>query len=342
MKLTLSALSLFFLAACSTSSGPATQGGATGASSGAQGSGASGAASSGSAGSTAASGTSGTVAAAGSTSGVASGATAGAAGNTASGASTGFAGSGSGSGVQASGSVTSGTSGSPSSGASSGAPSSGASGSSSLDGGQPVDSGPLALPDGSINSVPAGYKGTPYNGMKAQIPGTVYARNYDLGGPGVGYNHPGAINCGDWPGGMPMYRADCVGLSVENKQKPDVTVDGGPANYGEIYVSYCAQGEWLNYTLDVLQSGTYSVALNVGAPGGLSVQFDFSSVPVASTGKLAIPASVDQAQPGHEMYHVWANVTTPGMVTLPAGTYVMKFTIVTAQANFDTFTFTKM
>jgi hypothetical protein len=230
------------------------------------------------------------------------------------------------------------------SGAASGSATGASSGSANSDGGLPLDSGPLSLPDGSVNGVPAGYKGTPYNGVKARIPGTVYARNYDVGGQGVAFNHPGAVNCGDWPGGMPMYRTglDCVGLSVENSQKPDVTVDGGPAMYGEIYISYCAQGEWLNYTVEVLESGTYAVGLNVGAPANLSVQFDFSSAPVASTGKLAIPASIDLAQPGHEMYHVWANVSTAGTVTLQAGTYVMKFTIVTSQANFDSFTFTKM
>jgi hypothetical protein len=202
-----------------------------------------------------------------------------------------------------------------------------------------------ALPDGAVMSLPAGYKGTPYGGVMQQIPGTIYARNYDLGGQGVAFNHPGATTCGDWPAGMPLYRqgADCVGLSVTNAQKPDVITTGAPAKYGEIYVSYCSTGEWLKFTVEITASGTYVVGGNVAAPNGLSISISFSSVPAVSTGTAAIPASIDAIQPAHEMYHVWQTVTHIGQpITLQAGIYVMTFTIVTAQANFDTFTFTKM
>jgi len=244
---------------------------------------------------------------------------------------------------------TTGNSGSTSAGAPSGSASGAASGTAAS--GAPssgstepvVDAGPVTLPDGSVHAIPAGYAGTPFMGMMGQLPGTIYARNYDVGGQGVAFNHPGATNCGDWPGGMAMYRTggDCVGLSVENAQKPDVLVDGGPAMYGEIYISYCAQGEWLKYTVEVTQSGTYAVATNMGGPA-VSISIAFSATPAVSTGTVMVPESVDQAQPGHEMYHVWQNVDDIAMVTLEAGVYVMTFTIVTSQANFDSFTFTKM
>jgi len=254
----------------------------------------------------------------------------------------------------------SGGSGTPSSGAeagsSSGAPGADASGFASdaaagtnsndagPDASAQVDSGPVTLPDGSVNAIPAGYTGTPFKGVMAQIPGTVYARNYDVGGEGIGFHHPGATNCGDWPAGMALYRmgADCVGLSVESMQKPDVTMDGGPAMYGEIYASYCAPGEWLKFTVEVTESGTYVVGTTVGAAANLSISIAFSSTPVATTGTVMIPASVDLAQPTHEVYHVWKTVSPLGTVTLAAGIYVMTFTIVTSNANFDTFTFTKM
>jgi hypothetical protein len=205
------------------------------------------------------------------------------------------------------------------------------------------DGGPVTLPPGAVHDIPAGYAGMPFMGKMGVIPGTIYARNYDTGGQGVGFNHPGGTTCGDWPGGMPMYRlgADCVGLSVENAQKPDVLVDGGPADYGEIYISYCAPGEWLKYTVEVAESGTYAVSVNEGGPN-VSISLAFSATPVVTTGTVMIPDSVDQAQPGHEMYHVWQNVDDFGMVTLEAGIYVMQFTIVTSQANFDSFNFTKM
>jgi hypothetical protein len=189
--------------------------------------------------------------------------------------------------------------------------------------------------------VPASYTGKPYMGMMGQIPGTIYARNYDTGGAGVAYVHPGGITCGDWPGGMPMYRTDCVGLSVENAQKPDVLTTGAPANYGEIYVSYTSAGETLAYTVEVAESGTYSIGINEGGPK-VTVSFSFSATPAVATGSLMVPDSVDAAQPGHEMYHVWQTVSNLGTVTLQAGVYVMTFDIVASNANFDSFIFTKM
>jgi hypothetical protein len=253
---------------------------------------------------------------------------------------TGSGSSGGGSGTPSSG-ATSGTGSGSTSGATSGT-STGGSGAGS--GTTPTgDGGPVTLPPGAVHDIPAGYAGMPFNGVMGQIPGIVYARNYDTGGQGVGFNHPGGTTCGDWPAMMPMYRlgADCVGLSVENPQKPDVLVDGGPANYGEIYISYCSPGEWLKYTVEVAETGTYAVSVNEGGPN-VSISLSFSATPAVTTGTVMIPESVDQAQPGHEMYHVWQNVDDFGMVTLEAGIYVMQFTIVTSQANFDTFTFTKM
>src|SRR5580658_1807115 len=227
--------------------------------------------------------------------------------------------------VATSGSTSGGGSGSTSTGAASGAGSGSTSGATSGTGGGGTggtsgtsvgDGGPVPLPPGAVHDIPAGYAGMPFQGMMGQIPGTIYARNYDTGGQGVGFNHPGGTTCGDWPAGMAMYRlgADCVGLSVENAQKPDVLVDGGPANYGEIYISYCAPGEWLNYTVEVAETGTYAVSVNEGGPN-VSISLAFSAMPEVTTGTVMIPDSVDQAQPGHEMYHVWQNVDDFGMVT---------------------------
>jgi hypothetical protein len=199
------------------------------------------------------------------------------------------------------------------------------------------------LPDGAVHDIPAGYTGMPFEGIVAQIPGTIYVRNYDTGGQGVAFSHPGAINCSDWPNGMPMYRtgADCVGLSVEDSQAPDVVVDGGPADYGEIYLSWCSSGEWLKYTVEVLESGTYGISITNAGPAA-TVLLSFSAMPAVTTGNLTVPQSVDQADSGPPSYHVWQNVNGIGKIDLPAGVYVMQFSIVYTAANFDSFTFTKM
>ena len=89
-----------------------------------------------------------------------------------------------------------------------------------------------------------------------------------------------------------MYRtdADCVGLSVEDSQAPDVTVDGGPADYGEIYLSWSSAGEWLKYTVEVLESGTYGISMSDAGPA-VTVLFSFSAVPAVTTGNFTVPQS---------------------------------------------------
>jgi hypothetical protein len=206
-----------------------------------------------------------------------------------------------------------------------------------------VEASQATLPDGAVHDIPAGYTGMPFAGIAAQIPGTIYARNYDTGGQGVAFSHPGAINCSDWPNGMPLYRtgADCVGLSVEDSQAPDVIVDGGPADYGEIYLSWCSSGEWLKYTVEVLESGTYGISITNSGPAA-TVLFSFSAMPAVTTGNLNVPQSVERVDSGQSSFHVWQSVDGIGKIDLAAGVYVMQFSIVYTAVNFDSFTFTKM
>jgi hypothetical protein len=44
---------------------------------------------------------------------------------------------------------------------------------------------------------------------------------------------------------------------------------------------------------------------------------------------------------GHEAYHNWSDATDLGRITLPAGRYVMRLTIVAQGLNLGTLTFTK-
>jgi hypothetical protein len=203
-----------------------------------------------------------------------------------------------------------------------------------------------ALPDGSVMDIPAGYAGAPYKGVVVQIPGTVYARNYDVGGEGIAFHHPGAITCGDWPAGMALYRTggDCVGLSVTNPQKPDITTTGAPEPSGEIYVSYTGAGQWMKYTVAVTQSATYVIGGNYATGGAatdpVGVVISFAFTPMVSSGNVNVPTTADH---NHESYHVWETLGLAdniGEITVPAGIYVMTFAIVSSNGNFDTFTFT--
>jgi hypothetical protein len=211
---------------------------------------------------------------------------------------------------------------------------------------------------GSVNSVPVGYKGTPYTAL--QIPGKINACDYDRGGAGVAWCHDMG-NCGagtvtgDYPGGSGVYRTpmpanakicsgaacdDNVGVCRMNPSKPDNTINGQPMPTTDTYLCYSVAGEWTKYTVVVAQAGTYSVGGTMAVPqdGGVNLSFGGN----ITTGNLALAITPTTHSGSGENYHSWDTRSGLGTVTFPAaGRYVMTLTQV-GRFNADSFTFTKM
>jgi hypothetical protein len=191
-------------------------------------------------------------------------------------------------------------------------------------------------------------------------------------GNGKGCDQRGQAAC-------PVYRQDSndptmndnAGLSHMNGGEPDnwaatgptwvVGADGNPTLTGptatvktplpyhanmttdeDVYISYMFTGQWENYTVQVLAAGTYSIGGLMGTPAGTQIIFDFGTVggTQVTTGLINVPPS---PTPQTEAYHEWFNVSNMGTVTFPAaGTYLMRFTLMTMQLNPLFFTFSKM
>jgi hypothetical protein len=191
----------------------------------------------------------------------------------------------------------------------------------------------------------------------------------------------GGIKLNDWccgnnkgcdqrtqPAACPIYRmdADNAGLSHMNAAEPDnyaasgpTWVDGpngptltGPAatatspvpqhanmtTVDDVYISYMHTGQWSQYTVHVLAPGTYSIGGLLGTPGGVTISFDFGNG--VSSGTVNVPPS---PTPQTEAYHEWYIVSNMGQVTFAAaGTYLMRFSLLTQQFNPLYFTFSKM
>ena len=77
--------------------------------------------------------------------------------------------------------------------------------------------------------------GTPYSGRPITVPATIQAEHYDVGGEGIAYHDVDANN--------QFYRA---GEGV------DLSGDGG-----QVHVYWIVAGEWIEYTFEVTESGTY-------------------------------------------------------------------------------------
>ncbi len=108
----------------------------------------------------------------------------------------------------------------------------------------------------------------PFGGSPIPIPGRVEAEDYDLGGEGVAYHDEDSHNEGG------DYRSD--GVDVQSNDDTD----------GGYNVGWTTAGEWLEYTVDVGRTGTYTVTVRVAAQsgdGGLSLAVDGTPVGEAQT-----------------------------------------------------------
>jgi hypothetical protein len=99
--------------------------------------------------------------------------------------------------------------------------------------------------------------------------------------------------------------------------------------------------EWLKYTVEVTEPGTFAIGGFAGAPAGVTVTFDFGGG--ITSGTVSIPGSPTAGCNCPETYHSWLYSENIGTVTIPtAGVYVLTFSLLTLQFNPDYFTFTKM
>jgi endonuclease/exonuclease/phosphatase family metal-dependent hydrolase len=107
----------------------------------------------------------------------------------------------------------------------------------------------------------------PFGGTAWAVPGTVQSEDFDLGGQSVGYYDNSSGNSGG------KYRST------------DVDIESGGSGYN---VGWVGAGEWLNYTVNVASSGTYTLTARVasnGSGGTFYVEFGGSN----KTGTMTVP-----------------------------------------------------
>jgi hypothetical protein len=172
----------------------------------------------------------------------------------------------------------------------------------------------------AVPSAPTGYTATytmvsntqsPFGGTPATIPGTVLAQNYDLGGQGIAFNDLTAGNSG-------------------NQYRTTEAVDIEPCSEGQFNIGWVSTGEWTEYTVNVTQSGNYSVGLRVATPfTGRTAHLEWNGVNIS--GPIAIPVTGS--------YQAWQTVTVPS-VALSAGTHVLRLAMDSENFNISRMVFT--
>jgi hypothetical protein len=159
----------------------------------------------------------------------------------------------------------------------------------------------------------------PYGGTAWAIPGTIEAGNYDTfeGGKGqnLSYLDLSPANAGD-------YRMD------ELVDVKSVTGEGAT-------VGWIDAGEWLEYTVNVAESGLYSFDFryasgNPAGGGPFRLEFDGQSI----SENIAVPSTSTT---------VWTNWATKTVADIPltAGVHVLRVAFSSGEFNFGKMTFTK-
>ena len=154
----------------------------------------------------------------------------------------------------------------------------------------------------------------PFNGAAHMIPGRIEAEEYDLGGEGLGY-HEANTNGNE---GKAPFRND----EVDIEETGD---DDGVYNVG-----YILEGEWLQYSVEVLASGVYDLNLRMAAEGsGKTLHVEMDGVDV--TGPIQVPNTGG--------WQVWETVTVRD-VNLTAGEHVMRIVFGSDYMNLNYVEFT--
>lgn len=112
----------------------------------------------------------------------------------------------------------------------------------------------------------------PFLGYPVEVPGTIQAENYDIGGEGQTYHDIDAKNKGG------AYRLT-EGVDIEAR------IDSG------YQICYVADGEWTQYSIHVNQSGLYQIINYTASPnGGGKYNFTIGNI---STSSVSVPKTGD-------------------------------------------------
>lgn len=149
-----------------------------------------------------------------------------------------------------------------------------------------------------------------FKGVKAKIPGTVEAEDFDEGNNKVTYG--GAT--GDGGKDRTDYRGEDADIYK-------VTIVAGGTGH---VVGYTSSGEWMEYTVDVAKDGEYDIAAGISNGSGSG------KVTISVDGEKGAELSFTGTDSDWDTYE-----ESTGKINLKAGEHVLRFTINNSNTNLD-------
>ena len=192
------------------------------------------------------------------------------------------------------------------------------------------------------------YFGKPRKQKPQEIPGHVECEFYDRGGEGVAYHDTDSINNGS--GKLNPANGDSLN-EFRMKEGVDISftkagnIDNNPFNkvepqLNQLYVGWTEPGEWINYTVDVKEAGTYQISLMYTANGDGAIALDLNGNEMA--GKLKISSTHNpQDTIAWRQWHHW-NKQGLTEIKLTKGIHVLTLRVTDhGNMNFDYLEFRK-
>lgn len=156
----------------------------------------------------------------------------------------------------------------------------------------------------------------PFGGTPWKIPGKIEAENFDI--PGIGT-------------GNDSYRVESSGHGNADYREEDPNIYTNATGY---VLGYNSEGNWYEYTVDVAETGPYTMFAAVAAAGSTS-SFQISMDGEAVTEAIAVP----KASSGEENYSDYSKVQAN--VSLTEGKHIMRITVTGAWFDIDYVNFEK-
>jgi hypothetical protein len=168
-----------------------------------------------------------------------------------------------------------------------------------------------------------------YGGTPLSLPGTIEVENYNEGGAEVAYHDTSAGTHGQDYDNPPNYPPPT------HRQPTDVDIYKASNYYNNGYLTVMQAGDWMNYSVNISQEGTYTLQARAGWGGATGGTFHVEVDGLNVTGPIQIPDTA------------WA-LTTIGRsgISLPAGQHGMLLVADTNAGNgctgdIDSLSFTK-
>ena len=192
------------------------------------------------------------------------------------------------------------------------------------------------------------YNGKPWKDGIQQIPGKIQCEWYDLGGEGVAFHDTDTKNEGS--GGLNPANGTFLNefrmneaVDISYTKFKDI-VDNSPYNLVEpekdqLYVGWTKPGEWINYTVKVNRTGTYTIGLmyTASGDGGIALELDGKML----TDTLKVPSTRSDKEPvAWRQWHHWNRIDELATVKLKKGIHVLTLkTVSNGNMNYDYFNF---